>query len=93
VVDLKTIIEEAKALGCSEVTVEGVTYRWTSQAVLGPAGGVPESKPEDLIKPLSTMDEPNEEDVLYWSTPYFDELQAKRADMAKRKKEGTVNGE
>lgn len=34
--------------------------------------------PEDIVKPLSVLDELSEEEIGYWSTPYFDELQAKK---------------
>jgi hypothetical protein len=52
---------------------------------------VSESKPEDLVKPLSVFDEPTDEEVLYYATPYYDILQENKAEMAKKKKE-SING-
>ncbi len=44
-------------------------------------------KPEDIVKPLSALDEYSEDEILYWSTPYFDELQAKKALRAQQIKD------
>jgi hypothetical protein len=44
---------------------------------------VPDSKPEDLMKPLSVLDDMSEDEIKYWATPYFDELQEMKA-KAKR---------
>jgi len=46
-------------------------------------GEVPDLKPEQIIAPLSTFDELSEEEILYWSTPYFDEL-LERKQMQKK---------
>lgn len=48
------------------------------------------NKPEDLVAPMSVFEEPTDEEILYYATPYYDELQANKAEMARRKKEGTV---
>jgi hypothetical protein len=49
-----------------------------------------ESKPEDLIKPLSVFEEPTEDEILYYSTPYYDVLMERKAELARKQKEGTV---
>ena len=36
---------------------------------------------KDIVQPLSVFDELDEEDIQYWATPYFDELQEKKAKM------------
>jgi hypothetical protein len=45
---------------------------------------VPESKPEELVKPLSPLDEMSPEEVLFYATPYYDELQAQKEAHAKK---------
>jgi hypothetical protein len=37
------------------------------------------SKIEDLLKPLDPLNDMTEEEILFASTPYFDELQEKKA--------------
>lgn len=37
-----------------------------------------ELKAEDIVSPLSTLDQFTDEEMLYWASPYFDELQAKK---------------
>lgn len=46
-------------------------------------GKVPDLKPEQIVAPLSIFDELSEEEILYWSTPYFDEL-LERKQMQKK---------
>ncbi len=46
-----------------------------------------ELKPEEIVSPLSVLDEYSDDEILYWSTPYFDELQAKKALRAQQIKD------
>ncbi len=39
---------------------------------------VADLKPEQIVSPLSALDEYSEEEILMWHSPYFDELQAKK---------------
>ena len=39
---------------------------------------VPELEGKDIVAPLSVMDEPSDDEILYYSTPYYDVLQAKK---------------
>ncbi len=50
-------------------------------------GEVPDLKPEELISPLSVFEEYTDEEILYWATPYFDELQAKKEAMREAAKQ------
>ena len=46
---------------------------------------IQEVKPEEIIKPLPALDEISDDEILYWSSPYYDELQArKRAQTESR---------
>lgn len=46
---------------------------------------LPELKPEDLFKPMSVLEEYSEEEILFWHTRFFDELQSRKE--AKKKQE------
>lgn len=41
-------------------------------------GEVPDLKPEQIIAPLPVFEELTDEEILYWATPYYDELQRKK---------------
>ena len=44
------------------------------------AGGqVEDLKPEQIITPLPAFDEPSDDEILYWATPYYDQLMAEKA--------------
>lgn len=45
---------------------------------------VPDLKPEQIIAPLSVFDEMTEEEILYWSSPYYDELMAKKEALKQK---------
>lgn len=53
---------------------------------------VPEMKAEDIIKPLSPLDDIDEDEILYWSTPYYDELQARKHRQQESIKQEVRNG-
>jgi hypothetical protein len=36
-------------------------------------------KPEQIVSPLPVFDEPSEEEILFWATPYYDQLMAEKA--------------
>lgn len=52
---------------------------------------VPETKPEELVKPLSVLDQMSDEEILYYATPYYDELQAQKAEHARKLAEETTS--
>lgn len=66
---LKTLVK-AKELGVSMDDVEAFKAK---QKV-----SVPETKAEDIVTPMSILDEFSEEEILFYATPYFDELQNKK---------------
>lgn len=47
---------------------------------------VPDMKAEDIIKPMSIYEEYTDEEIMYWATPYFDELQAQK-ELQKKARE------
>lgn len=51
----------------------------------------PEIKEEELVKPMSPFDGMTEEEILYYATPYYDEIQAqKEAHAQKLAEEGAI---
>lgn len=67
--ELQDIIDQAVAKALGDFTMR--------QAIRS-MENVPESKAEDIVKPLSVLDQMSDDEILYWSTPYYDELQAKK---------------
>lgn len=52
---------------------------------------VPSLSAEELVKPMSVLDQMSEEEILYYATPHYDELQAKKKAHEEELKE-RVNG-
>lgn len=84
---LKEILNEAREAGASEVTISGITYKINPLSVVTPVSAVPEMKAEELVNPLSILDEFTEEEIIYYSSPYFHELQAQKEVQEKQKQE------
>ena len=84
---VKELLEIAKLMGVSETVIDGNKYTFKQDDVPKAVNRVPDVEAKDLVAPLSTFDEPSEEDVLYWSSSYYDELQAQKAEQSKQIKE------
>ena len=69
--EILALLVKAKELGVTMDDVKAVS-RETKQTY------IPEMKAEDIVKPLSVLDDYSEEEIKYWATPYFDELQARK---------------
>ena len=55
---------------------------------------VDDLKPEQIISPLSVFDEPSEEEIKYWATPYYDVLMAEKEKRNEQLKLGEdLNGD
>lgn len=92
--EILELLSKAKDLGVAQVEVEGLKVSFGStpiETIKKVSAPVPESKPEELIKPLSQMEEPTDDEVLYWSTPYYDQLQTEKEQRQKAIREGEVN--
>lgn len=48
-----------------------------------------ELKAEDIVQPMSVLEELDEDDILYWATPYYDDIQARKQAMQEAKANGT----
>lgn len=83
--ELKQLLEQAKELGVESVEIEGIKYTLRRDPVMR-QDYVPEVAPEEILKPLSAFDELSEEEVLYYATPYYDELQARKQEKQEKKR-------
>lgn len=84
---LKERIEEARCLGIKAITIDGVTYE------LGPKpinhSPIPDMEAAELLKPMSPFDDLSEDEILYYSTPYFEQLQAQKKEHEEQLKTDT----
>lgn len=72
-------IKIAKENGCQSISIDGVVYNLNAEHYPNPdLKFVPDQEASELLKPMSVLDEYSDEDVLYWATPYYDEMIAKR---------------
>lgn len=89
--EVETLIQKAQILGVSSFEFKGLKVRFKTDPVRSPerkaafqaqsqapTQAPTDLKSEELIKPLSILDEMSEEEILFYATPYYDELQAKK---------------
>lgn len=73
--EIKVMLAFAREEKLSSIEIDGVKYHLAQEVAI-------ESKPlseEDISKAFES-DQPTDEEVLYWSTPYYDEIQAIKKD-------------
>ena len=88
--EITLIINHARSCQLEKVEIDGVVYYTKQTVVEAKSQPIPaDVKPEDIMAPMSVFDEPDEEELLYWSTPYWDELQAKKEAMKAARESGT----
>src|ERR1017187_7083097 len=88
--EMLEVMTKFKELGLTTFKAEGIELGNTptpvAQAVApvkAKPAPIPEDvKPEEIVTPMAVFDEIDDELIQYWSTPYYDEIMAKRADMA-----------
>lgn len=83
------LIEEARIMGVKSITIDGVTYEFKEEETPVTRDSV---DPEALLKVLSPEPEYTDEEILFWSTPTFDEIQEQKELRNKQLKEGLING-
>jgi len=94
--ELIQVMEKAKELGLASFKTadfEFTTQPTTQNVVLTNTQikePVPELKPEEIINPLSVLDDMDEDEIKYWATPYYDELQAKKEAQRQMIKEQEI---
>ncbi len=85
---LKELIAEAREAGCTELTIEGITYK-IGAAEPQRSSTVPEMEAKDIVKPMSVLEDLTEDEILFWATPYYDQLQDQKAEQEQLRKEQT----
>lgn len=91
------MIAEAREAGVECLEINGAKYYLKTDKKALMAASVEEMKPEDIVKPMSILDEYTDEEIQYFATPFFDELMAKKEAQTKQKLEdnqlrGELNG-
>jgi hypothetical protein len=79
--EILALLVKAKELGVTQAQVD--SYKATKSII-----NVPDYAPEDILSPLPMSDMPTDEEILYYATPHYDEIQAN-----KRTKEQAINEE
>lgn len=77
------VLTKAKELGLTHIKLEGLEcdFRTNIGQITSPqtiSHFVPEMKSEEIVTPLSTLDDVSDEELLYYATPYYDELQSRK---------------
>jgi hypothetical protein len=81
--EIKAYIQLCREQGLTKMEVDGVMFHIAPQTQITHRPNE-ELKGEDLISPLSAFDEPDEDEVLYYSSPYYEEIQYQRELQKKR---------
>lgn len=72
------LLQEARDMGMAEITIDNVHYKLGKTEEQKPMLELTEEQVKALVNPMSLLDDLSEEEILYYATPYFDELQAKK---------------
>lgn len=70
-------VEMAREVGCDFIEVSGVKYHIPIKPKIIEYSDA-ELTAEDLVSPMSPLDDLNDEEMLYWATPHFDEMQEQK---------------
>lgn len=80
--DVAKLIEFAKNAGLSVLEIDNLKIKFSSKSMYvskkkkeDPAP-VPDLKAEDIVKSHAFLDDLTPEEILFYATPHFDELQA-----------------
>lgn len=65
------LIKEARELGLKSIEIDGVTYNFDDPK----SKTVPTLEAKDIVNPMSALDDLSEDEILYYATPYYDEMQ------------------
>lgn len=79
------LIQEAQELGLKSITIEDITYELGIVSKKNTV--VPDLDAKDIVSPISFLDELSEDEVLYWSSPYYDDLQEQKLKRAQQLKD------
>lgn len=69
---MQTLIK-AKELGITQDDVEAFKAKLLPRETI-----VPDMKASDILAPISSFDDLSDEEILYWASPYYDDIQTKK---------------
>jgi hypothetical protein len=72
--ELLEIFATARELNMTSVEVDGVKYDLNTVK----QEPVQELTAEQIVNPMSVFDEMSDEEIQYWSSPYYDEIMANK---------------
>lgn len=72
--ELKTLLNQANELGINKIEIDGVTYYVSNKVE-----PTPEATDLEIYELMNDLPY-TEEEILYYATDYFDEIQAKKID-------------
>ncbi len=89
------LVEKAKALGVSEIEVVGFRVKFKSKKVVKTTTqklSVEDVQADikDVFKTESVLDQMSADELKYYATPYYDEIQAKKEAHAKKLAEENI---
>lgn len=91
--DLIKLMEKAAETGVTELESGDVKLKLKHKDPIKtePKKEVQDLTAEQLVKPASVLDEMSPEEILFYATPYYDELQAQKEEHAKKLAEETIS--
>lgn len=78
------VMEKAKELGLKQVKVDGFEASFEDIKNEVPVTIVPDAKLEEIFKEASALDQVSDDEILYYATPYYDQLQAEKEAKKQR---------
>lgn len=87
------LIKQAKELGLASIKIGDVEIVFAKdQTATHKTHAVPDLEAKDILAPPSPFDDLTEEEIQYFATPYYDQLQADKAKKQEAIKENVTNG-
>lgn len=74
--DLKEALIAAKQAGVVSIEVDGIKFNLAPVKAL--ISEVKESKAEEIVVPLSPWEDITDEELLYWSSGYYEQVMQKK---------------
>lgn len=81
------LMKQAKELGLTTIKVDGFEAQLATPMPIKQPEVMTDIDDKDLVVPSSPFDDLSDEEILYFATPYYDELQAKKEAQAQKLKE------
>jgi hypothetical protein len=82
--ELIKVMEKFKELGLSHLKTGEFELGNVSRKTKEPDLKAEELEADEIVKPLGILDQLSDEEIAYWATPYFDEIQEKKRQHAEK---------